>query len=161
MPMIDAYIPAGALAADAEHKLIDQMTEILIRAEGFDPSSPVVRGVTVVYLHRPVVFVGGDPADAPRYKISYSVPEGQLTDDRRARVVAEMTEAVLDAERGQHPRSAGRVWVFATDVPEGTWGSRGKIQRLADIIAFLGGDADNAAQLAAARLAAARAERSR
>lgn len=85
----------------------------------------------------------------------------QLDDERSARVVGEITEAVLDAERGARPRTPARVWVFAHDVPEGTWGSRGKIQRLADIVAYLGGDAAAAPALAAARLAARRAERAR
>jgi phenylpyruvate tautomerase PptA (4-oxalocrotonate tautomerase family) len=161
MPMIDAHIPLGALAPEAERALIARLTEILIRAEGYDPVDPTVRNVTVVYLHRPEVFVAGAPAEAPRYRIDYSVPEGQLDDQRSARVVGEITEAVLDAEQGARPRSAARVWVFSHDVPEGTWGSRGKIQRLADIVAHLGGDPSGAPALAAARLAARRAERGR
>ena len=31
MPMLDAFIPEGALSAEAEHKLLSQLTDILLR----------------------------------------------------------------------------------------------------------------------------------
>ena len=157
MPMIDAYIPQGALEPEAEKVLVARLTDILLRAEGLDPANPAARNVSLVFLHRPVeVFVAGAPAESPRYRIHCSVPEGQLDDERREILVGAVTDAVLDAENGARPRSASRVWVFPNDVPEGTWGSRGKIQRLADIMAYITGDAENGRALAEARLAASR-----
>jgi len=63
---------------------------------------------------------------------------------------------VLDAEEAARPRNPGRVWVFPIEIPEGNWGSRGNIQRLADIMGFITGDAERAKTHAAARLAATR-----
>ena len=40
-------------------------------------------------------------------------------------MTAEITDAVLDAEGGAHPRDPMRVWVFTLEVPEGTWGGGG------------------------------------
>ncbi|MCK2217237.1 hypothetical protein MF672_026120 [Actinomadura sp. ATCC 31491] len=163
MPMLDVYIPDGALGREAEAALVNRLTEILIRHEGFDPADPVTRSVSWVFLHRPAaVYVGGAPADAPRYKVVPSVPEGQLDEEARAAVVAEVTEAILDAEDGAWPRDAGRVWVFPTEIPEGRWGGQGRITPLASILTRLtGSDGGRARALAAQRIAAARAERAR
>ncbi|MFJ7907441.1 hypothetical protein [Kitasatospora sp. NPDC096204] len=162
MPMLDVYVPDGALRPDAEAALMERITEILIRHEGFDPADPVARSVSWLFLHRPAaVFVGGKPADAPRYKVVPSVPEGQLDERKRAGVIAEVTEAILDAEDGAWPRDPGRVWVFPTQIPEGHWGGWGRIRPLAAILARLGGDGDSgrARALARERIAASRAER--
>jgi phenylpyruvate tautomerase PptA (4-oxalocrotonate tautomerase family) len=154
MPMIDACIPEGALTPDAEMALMTKLTDILLTAEGLDPTSPVARSVSLIFLGRPVtVFVGGTPAAEPRYRITCSVPEGQLDDLRRAQLIGAVTEAILDAERGAWPRNPGRVWVFPVDVPEGQWGSRGKQQRLADIMTFLTGDVEASQRHAEQRLA--------
>src|SRR5918999_1716352 len=48
--------------------------------------------------------------------------------------VAEVTEAVLDAEEGARPREEGRVWVVPTEIPEGHWGGNGRITPLAAIL---------------------------
>jgi phenylpyruvate tautomerase PptA (4-oxalocrotonate tautomerase family) len=161
--MLDAYIPDGALQPAREAALINRLTEIVIRHEGFDPADPLTRSVSWVFLHRPAaVYVGGEPADAPRYKVVVSVPEGQLDERKRAGVVSEVTEAILDAEAGARPRDAGRVWVFPTEVPEGYWGGRGEVATLADIIARLAGhDPEVSRALASHRIAATRANHAR
>lgn len=155
MPMIEACIPQGALKPDAERALMAKLTDILLTAEGLDPTSPKARAVSLIFLSRPTeVFVAGAPATEPRYRITCSVPEGQLDDARRELLVGAVTNAVLDAEQGARERTAARVWVFAVDVPEGHWGSRGKVQRLADIMTFLTGDAAKGNAHAKARLGA-------
>ena len=162
MPMIDAFVPQGALEPDAEKTLMARLTDIVLEAEGLDPGNPTARKVSLVFLHRPAeVFVAGAPAESPRYRIVCSVPEGQFDDERRAALVAAVTEAVLDAERGAHPRSSARVWVFPTEVPEGTWGSRGKIQRLSDIMGLVTGDPERGKEIARARLAVRQNEQER
>src|SRR5690242_20531516 len=98
MPMLDAFIPESALSAEAEERLLSQLTDILLRNEGADPSNPVTRSIAWVFLHRPAaVFVAGERAAEPRYRIVASVPEGQFDDERRASMVKEVTDAVLDA----------------------------------------------------------------
>lgn len=159
MPMLDVYIPEGAFEADVEAALLNRITEILIRHEGFDPADPATRAVSWVFLIRPAaVYVGGVPADAPRYKVVPSAPEGQLDLSARDSVVAEVTEAILDAENGVWPRDAKRVWVFPTDIPEGHWGAAGRIQPLAAILTLLGSTVEQARKLAGERVAATRKE---
>ena len=143
MPLLDAYIPAGALSSDAERDLMAKLTDMLIRNEGADPTNETVRSIAWLFVHRPeTVYVAGQPAEAPRYRFVTSVPEGQFNAERRAAMTAEITEAVLDAEDGAYDRDPMRVWVFTPEVPEGTWGGAGRVVGLADIAALALGDAD-------------------
>jgi phenylpyruvate tautomerase PptA (4-oxalocrotonate tautomerase family) len=157
MPMLDAYIPEGALPAEAEQRLISRLTDLLLEHEGADPRNPAARSLAWVFVHRPAaVFVAGEPASAPRYRFVASVPEGQYDDERRAAIVEDVTAAVLDAEDGAHPRDAQRVWVFANEVPDGNWGGAGRVMRLGDIVGHVIGDADAGRRYAEERLAARR-----
>ncbi|VVE50301.1 Tautomerase enzyme [Pandoraea capi] len=161
MPMIDALIPQDALTPEAEKRLIHDLTEILIRAEGYDPQDPVARGVTVLNLHRPAaVYCAGELSALPRYRVIPSVPEGQYTDASRARLVHEITEAFARAENTTFDDVAPRVWVFPTEIPEGQWGARGLIRPVADIHAYLVGDPQRRDE-GEARLARRRREKAR
>lgn len=163
MPMLDVYIPQGAVRPEAEAALMNRITDILIRHDGLDPSNPVARSASWVFLHRPAaIYVAGVPVDAPRYKVVASVAEGQFNDRTRAGIVADITEAILDAEDGAWPRDPGRVWVFPTDVPEGHWGARGAIVPLAAILARLTeADEAQARRLATQRISASRIDHAR
>jgi phenylpyruvate tautomerase PptA (4-oxalocrotonate tautomerase family) len=154
MPMLDAYIPAGALSADAEAKLLADLTDLLLKNEGADPTNPQVRSIAWLFVHRPeAVYVAGAPASAPHYRFIASVPEGQYEPERRLAMVQDITEAVLDAEQGAHERDPGRVWVFTPEVPDGTWGGFGRIATLADIATFATGDPEQGRLYAEKRLA--------
>ncbi len=160
MPMLDAYIPEGALTLEAEVSLMSKLTDILLKNEGADPSNAAARSLAWVFLHRPVkLFVAGRESDLPRYRIVASVPEGQLDDASRMQMVKEVTDAVLDAEPPERTKDKMRVWVFTQVIPEGTWGGNGTIRRLKDIATFVLGDAKAGAAHARKRLLLAKAER--
>lgn len=160
MPMIDALWPQDALTPKAEALLVKELTDILIKAEGYDPGNPVAQGVTVFHLHRPAaVFVGGERSKAVRYRIIPSAPEGQYTDESRSALVKAVTEAVARAEGRPFDEVASRVWVFPTEIPDGTWGSRGAILRLPAIHALLAGEAERS--VGEERLARRRREKAR
>jgi phenylpyruvate tautomerase PptA (4-oxalocrotonate tautomerase family) len=133
MPMCDAHIPADVLPADAEQHLLATVTDILLRNEGADPADEVARAIAWIFVHRPQAYVAGRPATAPYYKFECRVPEGQYNEERRSAVVAGITAAVAEAEGGRWPDPEGRVWVFASEVPDGDWGVRGRPHHLADI----------------------------
>lgn len=140
MPMIDAYLPEGALSPQAEAQLMRELTDILIQHEGLDPRNPRVRDVTWIFVHRPVaVYRAGEPAAAPIYRIVPSVPEGQYTDAARAGLVRDVTLAVARAEGVPADVIGKRVWVFPTEVDDGCWGARGAVRRLPDIMESFGG----------------------
>jgi phenylpyruvate tautomerase PptA (4-oxalocrotonate tautomerase family) len=157
MPMLDAYIPEGALAQDAEEQLLAKLTDLLIVNEGADPTNAQVRSIAWLFVHRPAdVYVAGSRAQAPRYRFIASVPEGQYDTERRQAMVGDITEAVLDAEGGAHDRDPSRVWVFTPEIPDGTWGALGGIVTLADIATFATGDPERGRRYAEERLASRR-----
>jgi len=154
MPMLDAYIPAGALSPASEGELLARLTDLLIENEGADPTNPQVRSIAWLFVHRPeAVYVAGAPASAPHYRFIASVPEGQHDAERRQAMVHSITEAVLDAEDGAHERDSARVWVFTPEVPDGTWGALGRTVTLADIATFATGDPELGRRYAEERLA--------
>ncbi|VWC51262.1 tautomerase family protein [Burkholderia lata] len=140
MPMIDVTLPEGALAPQAEARLMEALTDTLIRHEGLDPDNPRVRDVTWIFVHRPAaVYRAGAIAPAPIYRIVPTVPEGQYTDAARAGLIADVTAAVARAEGVPVDAVATRVWVFPTEIDDGCWGSRGVVRRLPDIMEYFGG----------------------
>jgi phenylpyruvate tautomerase PptA (4-oxalocrotonate tautomerase family) len=160
MPMIDALWPENALTPEAESRLVKELTDILIKAEGYDPANPIAQAVTVFHLHRPAaIYVGGERSTAVRYRVIPSAPEGQYTDESRAALVKAVTEAVARAEGRPFEDVAPRVWVFPSEIPDGTWGSRGAIFRLPAIHALLAGEAERSEGVA--RLARRRREKAR
>ncbi|SPB14389.1 hypothetical protein NOV72_01631 [Caballeronia novacaledonica] len=160
MPMIDALWSEDALTPEAGARLVNELTDILIEAEGYDRNNPIARGVTVFHLHRPAaVFVGGERSKTARYRIIPSAPEGQYTNESRRALVKAVTEAVARAENRPFEEVAPRVWVFPTEIPDGTWGSRGAIYTLPDIHALLAGESERS--VGEARLARRRREKAR
>jgi phenylpyruvate tautomerase PptA (4-oxalocrotonate tautomerase family) len=123
MPMLDAYIPEGALSPSAEHELLAKITDLLLEHEGVDPSNERARPLAWVFVHRPQVYVAGAPPKSPRYRFICQVPEGQYDDARRAAVTKAMTEALMEAEGGKWPNPEARGWIFTFEVPDGTWGA--------------------------------------
>jgi phenylpyruvate tautomerase PptA (4-oxalocrotonate tautomerase family) len=133
MPMIDVTIPEGALKPEAEKRLMKEITDILIRAGGYSSENRVAQSITWLFLHRPVaLYNGGELTDTPRYRIVPTVPEGQYTDAAREFLVKEVTAAVVRAAGGNED-VAKQVWVFPTELPDGTWGARGRILRAPEI----------------------------
>src|SRR5262249_39022298 len=67
---IDVTIPEGALTPEAEKRLCKELTDILIRAEGYTPeTNKVAQSVTWLFLHRPAaVYRAGEPSDVVRYR---------------------------------------------------------------------------------------------
>jgi phenylpyruvate tautomerase PptA (4-oxalocrotonate tautomerase family) len=160
MPMIDALWPENALTPKAETQLVKELTDILIKAEGYDPENPIAQAVTVLHLHRPAaIFVAGERYEKARYRIIPSAPEGQYTDETRKALVKAVTEAVARAENQPFDDVASRVWVFPTEIPDGTWGSRGAIWTLPDIHALLAGESER--HVGEERLARSRREKAR
>jgi phenylpyruvate tautomerase PptA (4-oxalocrotonate tautomerase family) len=157
MPMLDVYIPEGALPAKVEKGLLRTLTDVLLEHEGADPRNPAARGLAKVWLHRPAAILhAGEEPSAPHYRVIASVPEGQFDDERRASMVTAVTEAILTAENGCYDRDPLRIWLFANEIPDGTWGGGGRIARLADIAGIVTGDPEKGRIYAERRLAGRR-----
>jgi phenylpyruvate tautomerase PptA (4-oxalocrotonate tautomerase family) len=142
MPMLDADIPEGALAPEAERELLATCTDLLLEHEGADPNNDRARSLAWVFVHRHETYVAGARAEAPHYRFVCQVPQGQYDDKRRSAVTKAMTEALVRAEGEKWPNPQARVWVFTFEVPDGTWGALGgRVVTLPDIAAHVVGDA--------------------
>jgi phenylpyruvate tautomerase PptA (4-oxalocrotonate tautomerase family) len=141
MPMIEITYPEGTLAPETRERLVEQVSLTLLKWEGA-PDNETARSLAWAYVdERPAgaINVGGRPPDEPRYRIRLTVPEGALDDERRAGLVAEVTEQVLAAEGSPNElQHAARVWVIISEVADGSWGAGGRIFRLRDIAEFIG-----------------------
>jgi phenylpyruvate tautomerase PptA (4-oxalocrotonate tautomerase family) len=154
MPMLDVYIPEGALPAEAENELLRKLAEILIEHEGADPTDPLVQSLAKVWLHRPAAMLhAGQEHSVPHYKVIASVPEGQLDDEQAASAFAAITNAILAAEEGRYDLDPLRIWVIGNEIPDGNWGAGGRVVRLADIAALILRDPQKGREYAAQRLA--------
>ena len=61
MPMLDAYIPGGALTPEAERKLRGAYTDPPLRHGGVDPANQAARTLAWVFVHRHDMHVAGAP----------------------------------------------------------------------------------------------------
>jgi phenylpyruvate tautomerase PptA (4-oxalocrotonate tautomerase family) len=141
MPMLDAYIPDGALTPEAERTLLATCTDPLLEHEGVDPNNDRARSLAWVFVHRHEMYVAGAPAEAPHYRFVCQVLQGQYDQKRRAAVTKAVTQALARAEGDRWPNPEARVWVFTFEVPDGTWGALGGRVTLPDIAAHVVGDA--------------------
>lgn len=155
MPMIDLTIPPDALDEAARSWLVDELLSALLRWEGA-PDNERSRSLAWAFVNEvDAVTVAGEPTSPalPHYRVGVRTPAGALDDERRAGLVREVTELVLQAEGSLNtPEHAARVWVILDEVAEGSWGAGGRIWRLADIASHVLDDTDLGTAFAASRL---------
>src|SRR3954463_10285296 len=99
--MIDVTVPEGALNEKQRDALAQRLTSTLLKWEGA-ADIPFSRQITLVYFdERPegAIYVGGERATEPRYRVLVTIPEGSIKDDeRKAGLVDEITKLVMEAE---------------------------------------------------------------
>ena len=128
MPVFEITYPQGALEPEARAKLMDELTDTILRAEKA-PLNDFFRSITWGFVHeRPAesVIAGGRPADKPVFKLVVTTPQGALSARRREQLTVEATKLVLDAA-GLSDEDAIRVFVLMHEVAEGSWGAAGQI----------------------------------
>jgi phenylpyruvate tautomerase PptA (4-oxalocrotonate tautomerase family) len=127
MPRLDLTITADVLGEDEKQQLMRDLGAALLRAEGA-PDTAFFRSITWAHLHElpaEAIQTPDGPAE-PHAVIDVSVPDGALNEKRKASLVKEATEIILDAT-GWGPEAGVRVWTLVRDVPEGNWGAAGQI----------------------------------
>ncbi|MEU1101443.1 tautomerase family protein [Streptomyces tibetensis] len=138
MPMIRLTAPAGALAEEGRGSVQRDLAATLLRWEGA-PDTAFFRAQAWSYLvELPEGAQTTAEDDAPRFLVEVTVPEGALSERRKAGLVEEATRTVLTAA-GLAPDDALRVWVLVHEQPDGTWGAGGSVIRHADLVALAKG----------------------
>src|SRR5215217_4711787 len=136
--MIDVTLPEDALTDEQRSALADRLTTTILKWEGA-ADIPFSRQITLVYFDERragSIYVAGELAADPRYRVLVTIPEGSITDDeRKAGLVEEITRDVLEFDGGAGGDAAAmRVWVFIHEVPDGHWAGAGRVFRLRDIV---------------------------
>ncbi|MDX3798606.1 tautomerase family protein [Streptomyces sp. AK04-3B] len=143
MPMIRLTAPAGALTERGRQSVQRNLAAVLLRWEGA-PDTAFFRAQAWSYLTElPEGAQTTAEDDAPRFLVEVTVPQGALSERRKAGLVEEATKAVL-AAAGLGPDDALRVWVLVHEQPEGTWGAGGSVIRYADLVALAKGQRTDA-----------------
>ncbi|HEX6351373.1 tautomerase family protein [Actinophytocola sp.] len=131
--MIELTVPAGALTDAGRADVQRELATLLLRWEGA-PDTEFFRAQAWSYLHEvPSGAQATAEDDAPRFRVDVTVPQGALSDRRKAGLVREATAVVLKAA-GLPEADALRVWVLIHEQADGTWGAGGQIVRYADLV---------------------------
>lgn len=138
MPMIRLTVPTGALTDQGRATIQRDLAAVLLRWEGA-PDTAFFRAQAWSYLTElPAGAQKTAEDDAPRFLVEVTVPQGALSERRKAGLVEEATASVLSAA-DLSPDQALRVWVLVHEQPEGTWGAGGSVVRHADLVALAKG----------------------
>jgi phenylpyruvate tautomerase PptA (4-oxalocrotonate tautomerase family) len=152
MPLVHFHYPEGSLSAQQKKTLTEKLTHVLIEIEGgAGADGPKARSISWVMLYeipRDSWAIGGtfdDTYVAPpgKFLTNIHVPEGALSNARKAMVQKAVFEAVFETFGLEPPKDPDSVFpsifVMITEWPEGNMGARGKVFGLADIGAYVGG----------------------
>ncbi|MFI6865766.1 4-oxalocrotonate tautomerase family protein [Nocardia sp. NPDC050406] len=143
MPMIQLTLPAGVLTAAARGELMKSLPATLLKWEGA-PDTAFFRAQAWCRIEE--VAEGGFAAmedDQPRFRVDVTVPEGALSDRRKAGLIKEATDQVL-AAAGLGEADALRVWVLIREQAEGTWGAAGNVVQFKELAALAQAQRENA-----------------
>ena len=138
MPMIRLTVPPASLTEEGRKSVQRDLAAVLTRWEGA-PDTAFFRAQAWSYLvELPEGAQTTAEDDAPRFLVDVTVPQGALSDRRKAGLVEDATKTVLTAA-GLASEDALRVWVLVHEQPEGTWGAGGSVIRYADLVALAKG----------------------
>ena len=145
MPMIDVKYPKGSLDEATREELGQNLITTLLKAEKA-PDTEIMRSISWCYFHETDLVVGGGAnKDLPHFHVLFSVPEGALSERRKAILVEEGTKVLAEAAGiPEGWENQARIWAHIYEVPEGHWGAAGQIFRYKDIVAAVAGAREGA-----------------
>jgi phenylpyruvate tautomerase PptA (4-oxalocrotonate tautomerase family) len=158
MPLIDVFYPAGTFTPEARTELVDELTTVMLRAERA-PDTEFFRKITWVHVHEQpegTMLAAGRPVEEPVFRVQATVPQGALSERRKAELVSEATRVVSEAA-GLGRDDALRVWVMINEVPEGNWGAGGQIVQFEQLRRYAAREREQPGSASAASVAPTRA----
>ena len=140
MPLIDIYIPSGALNQEQQDELANALLQSLMHCD-HAIGNPRAQSINWVYVHEhpaEKLYVAGQARAKPHYRIEVTVMEGMMSQEVKELVARDMTQSVLQVEgTADNPMNASRIWVLFHDMPEGSWASAGRVYRLQDLMNYI------------------------
>jgi phenylpyruvate tautomerase PptA (4-oxalocrotonate tautomerase family) len=122
VPLVEMTIPTGSIAPEARAALTDELRTLMLRAERA-PDTEFFRSITWVQITE---------VDSPGFVVRPTVPEGALSERRKAELVESFTKAIMEAAALGEGEGL-RVWVIVNEVPDGNWGAGGQVIRFAQL----------------------------
>jgi phenylpyruvate tautomerase PptA (4-oxalocrotonate tautomerase family) len=136
--MIQLTLPTGVLSPQTRRELRDTLATTLLHWEGA-PDNAFFRAQAWCRIEEvDLEAFGSLEDDLPRFRVDVTVPEGALSERRKAGLIQQVTVDV-SAAAGLGEGDGLRVWVLVHDQPEGTWGAAGNIVRFAQLKAIAAG----------------------
>lgn len=148
MPLVNVFAAKDTVDANRRQAITQQLYADFLEMEGV-PDSEFARSISWVLWHEVDEWFIGDEriraGDQPRYLVRVELPAAALEaaalkdDSIRGRLVEQVTAAFAKAD--DDPDRLTResaAWVIIDEVPEGNWGSHGRVIRFEDILALLG-----------------------
>ena len=124
MPMIDLFVPQGALPAETLTALAGRIVAAVHAEEGYT-GSHFAACVSWTYVHEiPLgrLLMGTEPCRVPIWRVEIATPADSLDTAAKARLGREIARLVLTAEGTTYDAAqAGRVWCLFRDPSEGEW----------------------------------------
>ena len=131
MPLIDLTLSEGSIATDDRAKLADELIAVVLRAERA-PDTDFFRSVTWSFVHElPKDSTTAQGVESV-FRAIFTVPDGALSQRRKAELVSEATKAI-SAAAGLTEEDGLRVFVLINEVPEGNWGAAGNVVQFAQL----------------------------
>lgn len=137
MPMLDVTLPANTLGNEQKRELMRRLTETLLQWENIPLDSPFVP-FAWAYIHempdhtyaRGGVTAGGVP---PHYRVVVTTPQGALTAEGKAGLIADVTRTILAVEGVEwNDRDRYRVTCYVLEVPDHGYGVGGDVFKRAE-----------------------------
>ncbi|MFD3586880.1 4-oxalocrotonate tautomerase family protein [Streptomyces sp. NPDC058683] len=138
MPMVRLTVPPASLTQEGRKTIQHDLAAVLLRWEGAADTAFFRAQAWSYLVELPEGAQTTAEDDEPRFLVDVTVPQGALSERRKAGLVEDATKAVL-AAAGLAPDDALRVWVLVHEQPDGTWGAGGSVIRYADLVALTKG----------------------
>ena len=145
MPLIQVFAPKGSVSEKSRQEISRALLDEVIEAEGA-PDTPLVRSITwVLWRDIDEWWVGSGPLaadDPPRYIVQVGVPGGAMDDAKRQEMVARVTQVLAKADNDPDRFTREPVaFVVVDEIPDGSWGTMGRVIRYADLVSLVKADA--------------------
>jgi phenylpyruvate tautomerase PptA (4-oxalocrotonate tautomerase family) len=141
MPFVEVFTKRGSLGERQRTQITHELVAEVMTAEGA-PDTEAARSISWLVLQEVDTWVvGGRPVEAsepPRFVVRVGVPAGSLDDHKRADMIQRITRVLAAADDDPDRfREQPLAWVHINEIPDGNWGARGQVARLADIAAYV------------------------
>ena len=138
MPLIQVTAPQGALSKNDQERLMSQLSNAVLKAEGASIDDPDAQSLVWAYYveqEKSAIYIGGTNFDEPPLRIAITTPQGALSATTR-QVLVENVGRIIDALVGPFE---GRLnhWAMLYEVNEGSWAGGGQVFPLASIQAAM------------------------